>query len=194
MSNQPLPRCAGGVAVAHRARGCALFETAMSAPRRRCQQQPRLWGGGWPPLSCRKARAGGLGWPQAHRFVPQRPVVGELPRCVPGVGAPGCASARLLSVRIPPWSSGQAGGRTMDSTGPGAAAVEALERLGAELGARGYQTHLITAHDSEPWLAVRNPHAAMLSEKVSALRSSGRPAAAGSPWLAAGTCAGAGQK
>jgi hypothetical protein len=40
----------------------------------------------------------------------------------------------------------------------------ALERPGA----RGYETRVIAAHDSAPWLAVRNPQTARLSEKVMA--------------------------
>lgn len=54
----------------------------------------------------------------------------------------------------------------MDSTGRGTDPVEALERLGAELGARGYQAHLQAARGGTPSLAVSNPQAAMLSEKV----------------------------
>lgn len=55
----------------------------------------------------------------------------------------------------------------MDSAGWGVDATGALERLAAALGTRGYQSHLVTT-DSAPWLAVRNPQAAMLSEKVTA--------------------------
>jgi hypothetical protein len=57
----------------------------------------------------------------------------------------------------------------MDIADVGGEATGALERLGAELGARGYQAHLITAHTgAAPWLAVCNPQASMLSEKVMA--------------------------
>ncbi len=42
----------------------------------------------------------------------------------------------------------------------------ALEKLAAELTARGYRAHMITAGGGPPSLAVTNPQAAMLAETV----------------------------
>jgi hypothetical protein len=44
--------------------------------------------------------------------------------------------------------------------------VTALEKLAAELGARGFDTHLTTPDDRLPFLTVRNPHAAQLTEVI----------------------------
>ncbi len=44
--------------------------------------------------------------------------------------------------------------------------VTALEKLAAELGARGFDTHLTTLADRLPSLTVRNPHAAQLTEVI----------------------------
>jgi hypothetical protein len=41
-----------------------------------------------------------------------------------------------------------------------------LERLGAELTARGYQTSICTPPGRLPYLDVRNPRASVLAEKV----------------------------
>jgi hypothetical protein len=60
------------------------------------------------------------------------------------------------------------GDTTMDVTRPAAMPEPRWERLGAELGARGYQPHLVTPGGAAPLPAVRNPPAAMPSEKVTA--------------------------
>ena len=44
----------------------------------------------------------------------------------------------------------------------------ALESLGAELNARGFDAHLVTPGGKQPWLAVRNPRAEVMSEDVMA--------------------------
>ena len=44
----------------------------------------------------------------------------------------------------------------------------ALEKLAAELTARGYETRLIAPDGRPPWLAVINPAATMLAETVMA--------------------------
>jgi hypothetical protein len=44
--------------------------------------------------------------------------------------------------------------------------VTALEKLAAELGARGFDTHLTTPADRLPFLTVRNPQAAQLTEVI----------------------------
>lgn len=41
-----------------------------------------------------------------------------------------------------------------------------LERLGAELTARGYQTAIHTPHGRLSYLAIRNPRASVLTEEV----------------------------
>ncbi len=72
--------------------------------------------------------------------------------------------------------------------------------IAAELGARGYETHLITAHNGAvPWLAVRNSQASMLSEKVTAQRAGScghgrtasprQPTSARRPTASPGCCA-----
>ena len=44
----------------------------------------------------------------------------------------------------------------------------ALEKLGAELSARGFEARLVTPQDRPPWLAVRNPRAEVMAEDVMA--------------------------
>jgi hypothetical protein len=44
--------------------------------------------------------------------------------------------------------------------------VTSLEKLAAELGARGFETRLLAAEGRVPSLSVTNPQAAMLSEDV----------------------------
>jgi hypothetical protein len=44
--------------------------------------------------------------------------------------------------------------------------VTSLEKLAAELGARGFDTHLTTPDDRLPFLTVRNPQAAQLTEVI----------------------------
>ena len=44
--------------------------------------------------------------------------------------------------------------------------VTSLEKLAAELGARGFDTHLTIPDDRLPFLTVRNPQAAQLTEVI----------------------------
>jgi hypothetical protein len=44
--------------------------------------------------------------------------------------------------------------------------VTSLEKLAVELGARGFDTHLSTPDDRLPFLTVRNPEAARLTEVI----------------------------
>jgi hypothetical protein len=44
----------------------------------------------------------------------------------------------------------------------------ALETLGAELEARGFEAHLVIPPGKQPWLAVRNPRAVVMTEDVMA--------------------------
>jgi hypothetical protein len=46
------------------------------------------------------------------------------------------------------------------------AGIAALEKLAAELGARGFETRLLAPEGWRPSLAVRNPRAPMLSETI----------------------------
>ena len=49
-------------------------------------------------------------------------------------------------------------GDTVDTT--------ALEKLGAELNVRGFEAHLVTPPGKQPWLAVHNPRAEVMSEDI----------------------------
>jgi hypothetical protein len=54
----------------------------------------------------------------------------------------------------------------MQTTNPSTEELAELERLGAELAARGYHTAIHTPPGRLPYLDVRNPRASVLAEKV----------------------------
>lgn len=54
----------------------------------------------------------------------------------------------------------------MQTSDPQTEELAELERLGAELAARGYQTAIHTPAGRLPYLDVRNPRASVLTEKV----------------------------
>lgn len=84
------------------------------------------------------------------RAAGRRADVGTLPDQTGGVGRGGPAATVA--------GSGVAAARAVD--------VAALQRLGVELVARGYQTHLVTPGDRPPHLDVVNPRVRAMAETV----------------------------